>query len=428
MPSMTQNYQSGGWKAHRILIVCSVLYTLTYMERVAVTVVLQPMKLEMGLSDAQLGTIQTVYMLCYGVFAIPAAYLIDRWSRKKSIGLMGLIWNVSTTVFGLARNFVTALFSRAVAGPGVTAIVTGSISMITAAYNKEKHGWAMGIFNIGIPLGIALGAATTGFMAAAYGWRSPFFLLAGIGVLLAVAVFFLEDYRTVDQTITSGFKHLGKSTYMLLKIPTLRWFFPGYGLMLITGLAQINWLPTFLMRQYEWRIDTAGYITCVVSLVAVIGAPLGGVLSDVWYKKNHKSRLWLPAIASLLSSVFLAASFLAFSCNLAAGLFLSLIFGIVNMVAIPALSLVSQNVVPAAHKGLAYGLASLFMYVFGGAWSPLMVGAISDSIGGGAPGLMWAMVVASIGGVLACFCFLMGARYYASDEDRVKGTVLQSED
>ncbi len=424
---MTQNYQSGGWKAHRILIVCSLLYTLTYMERVAVTVVLQPMKLEMGLSDTQLGALQMVYMLCYGVFAIPAAYLIDRWSRKKSIGLMGLIWNVSTTVFGIARNFASALISRAIAGPGVTAIVTGSISMITAAYNKEKHGWAMGIFNIGIPLGIALGAAVAGWMAAAYGWRSPFFVLAGIGALLAVAVFFLEDYKTVDQTITSGFKHLGQSISMLLKTPTLRWFFPGYGLMLITGLAQINWLPTFLMRQYDWGTDRAGYITCAVSLVAVIGAPLGGVLSDVWYKKNRKSRLWLPAITSLISSVLLAASFLAFRYDFALGLFLSFIFGMVNMIAIPALSLISQDVVPAAHKSLAYGLASLFMYVFGGAWSPLIVGAISDSIGGGAPGLMWAMVVASIGGVLACFCFFMGARYYSSDEDRVKGVLLQSE-
>jgi MFS family permease len=424
---MNQSYQSGGWKAHRILIVCSVLYTLTYMERVAVTVVLQPMKLEMGLSDTQLGAIQTVYMLCYGIFAIPAAYLIDRWSRKKSIGVMGLIWNAATALFGVARNFATSLISRAVAGPGVTAIVTGSISMITAAYNREKHGWAMGIFNIGIPLGIALGAAIAGLMAASFGWRSPFFLLAGTGVLLAVATFFLEDYKTVDQTITSGFTHLGQSVSMLMKTPTLRWFFPGYGLMLITGLAQINWLPTFLMRQYQWRTDTAGYVTCVVSLVAVIGAPLGGVLSDIWYKRNRKSRLWLPAVASLVSSIFLAASFLAFSCNFAAGLILSFIFGMVNMVAIPALSLISQDVVPAEHKALAYGLASLFMYVFGGAWSPLLVGAISDSIGGGAPGLMWAMVVASLGGVLACFCFFMGARHYEADEDRVRGSVLQSE-
>lgn len=427
MLGMTQNYQSGGWKAHRILIVCSLLYTLTYVERVAVTVVLQPMKLEMGLSDTQLGAIQMVYMLCYGVFAIPAAYLIDRWSRKKSIGLMGLIWNISTAVFGIARNFLMALVSRAVAGPGVTAIVTGSISMITAAYNKEKHGWAMGIFNIGIPLGIALGAAIAGLMATAYGWRSPFFLLPGIGALLSVAVFFLEDYKTADQTITSGFKHLGRSASMLLKTPTLRWFFPGYGLMLITFLAQINWLPTFLIRQYGWQTDTAGYVTCIVSLVAIIGAPLGGILSDFWYKRNRKSRLWLPAMASLMSAIFLGTSFLAFSCNFAAGLFLSFLCGIANMVAIPALSLISQNVAPVAHKGLAYGLTSLFMYAFGGAWSPLIVGAISDNIGGGAPGLMWAMVAVSAGGVLACFCFLMGARHYASDEDRVMHTTLQSE-
>jgi len=425
---MNRNYQSGGWKAHRILIVCSILYTLTYMERVAVTVVLQPMKLEMGLSDTQLGAIQTVYMLCYGLFAIPAAYLIDRWSRKKSIGLMGLVWNVATAMFGLARNFVTTVLSRVISGPGVTAVVTGSISMITAAYNKEKHGWAMGIFNIGIPLGIALGASVGGVMAAAFGWRSPFFLMAVIGAVLAVATFFLDDYKTAGQAIGGSLRHMGQSVYLLMKIPTLRWFFVGYGLMLITGLAQLNWMPAFLMRQYGWKTDTAGYVTCIVSLVAIIGALLGGFLSDRWYRRNRKSRLWLPAIASLLAAIFLGTSFLAFSVNFALGLTLSFIFGIVNMVGIPALSLISQDVVPLEHKGLAYGLASLFMYVFGGAWSPVAVGAISDSIGGGAPGLMWAMVVASIGGLLAFVCFMLGARHYEADEDRVKGQMLQPED
>ncbi len=181
------------------------------------------------------------------------------------------------------------------------------------------------------------------------------------------------------------------------------------------------------MRQFSWGTDQAGYIMCLISLTAIIGAVIGGVLADRWYRKNHRSRLWLPAIASILTSVCLAASFLAFSYSFALGLSMSLLFGIVNMIAIPALSVISQDVVPPAHKGLAYGLTVFCMYLFGGAWSPMVVGAISDKIGGGAQGLMWAVVTASAGGLLACICFIMGARHYVADEDRVKEELIKAQ-
>jgi len=427
MLSQGGDYQTGGWKAHWILIVCLVLYTLSYMDRVVLTVVLQPMKLEMGWSDAQLGAIQTVYMLSYGLLAIPTAYLIDRWSRTKSIGVLALMLNTFSAITGLAWNFVSVIIPRVFCGAGASGVVTGSIAMITAAYPKIRHGRAMGIFNAGIPLGIALGAIVGGVMAAKFGWRSPFLLLGCIGLVLSLAAFFLKDYRTVKEGVTVSLRGLCRSIVALLRIPTLRWYYLGYAMMLVTSLAQINWMPTYLIRQFNMGTDTAGYLTCAISLVAIIGAPLGGVLSDFWYKRNRKGRLWLPAVSSAIASLILAASFLAFSRSFAIGLALMFMFGIVSMVAIPALSVISQDVVPVAYKGLSHGVAALCMYALGGAWAPVLVGGISDSLGGGATGLMWAVVIACSGGLLACVCFTMGARHYIADEDRVRGSILKSD-
>ena len=420
-------YQSGGWKAHWILVVCLLLYTLSYMDRVVLTVVLQPMKLEMGWSDTQLGAIQTVYMLSYGALAIPAAYLIDRWSRKKSIGVLAIILNTFSGLTGLAWNFFSVIIPRIFCGAGATGVVTGSIAMITAAYPKTSHGRAMGIFNIGIPLGIALGAIVGGVMAHNFGWRSPFLLLGGIGVLLSLAAFFLKDYKTVNEGITVSLQGLWHSIVELFKIPTLRWYYLGYAMMLVTSLAQIYWMPTYLIRQFKMGTDTAGYLTCIISLVAVIGAAAGGALSDFWYKRNRKGRLWLPALSSAISALIMAAAFLGFSFNFILGLILIFIFGIINMIAIPALSMISQDVVPVAYKGLSYGVASLCMYALGGAWAPVLVGGISDGLGGGATGLMWAVVIACSGGLLAGICFTMGAKHYIADEDRVRGSMLSSD-
>jgi len=427
MLSAGGHYQTGGWKAHWILIVCLLLYTLSYMDRVVLTVVLQPMKLELGWSDTQLGALQTAYMLSYGALAIPTAYLVDRWSRKKSIGLLGLTFNLFSGLTGLAWNFLSMIFARIFCGAGATGVVTGSIAMITAAYPKIKHGRAMGIFNIGIPLGIALGAIVGGVMAHHFGWRSPFLLLGGTGLLLSLAAFFLKDYQTVNEGVTVSLGGLWRSIVVLLKIPTLRWYYLGYAMMLVTSLAQINWMPTYLIRQFDMGTDTAGYLTCIISLVAIIGAPLGGVLSDFWYKRNRKGRLWLPALSSAVSALIMAASFLAFSINFTLGLALIFVFGIINMTAIPALSVISQDVVPVEYKGLSYGVASLFMYALGGAWAPVLVGSISDALGGGAAGLMWAVVIACSGGLLAAICFVTGARHYIADEDRVRGSLLRSD-
>ena len=421
------HYQTGGWKAHWILIVCLLLYTLSYMDRVVLTVVLQPMKLEMGWSDTQLGAIQTVYMLSYGALAIPTAYLVDRWSRKKSIGVLALMLNAFSGLTGLAWNFLSVIIPRIFCGAGASGVVTGSIAMITAAYPKIRHGRAMGIFNMGIPLGIALGAIVGGVMAHHFGWRSPFLLLGGIGLLLSLAAFFLRDYKTVKEGVTVSLGGLWQSIVALLKIPTLRWYYLGYAMMLVTSLAQINWMPTYLIRQFNMGTDTAGYLTCIISLVAIIGAPLGGVLSDFWYKRNRKGRLWLPALSSAVSALIMAASFLAFSINFTLGLALIFVFGIINMTAIPALSVISQDVVPVEYKGLSYGVASLFMYALGGAWAPVLVGSISDALGGGAAGLMWAVVIACSGGLLAAICFVTGARHYIADEDRVRGSLLRSD-
>lgn len=420
-PAVVDNtgFQTGGWKAHRVLIVCSLLYVLNYMDRVVFTIVLQPIKMELSLSDFQLGSIQMAYLLSHGLSVLPISFIVDRWSRTKAIGILALSWSIFTAFTGIAWNYAALMLSRIFVGIGATGLAAGGVSLTTTAYPREKQGWAMGIFNTGIPLGLALGAVTSGIIAATLGWRSPFLMLFCLGLILSIAAFFLEDYKSINEGISSSLRGFVQSVGSLIRVPTLRWFLPGYGLLLITSQAQIIWLPTFLIRRFQIGTDTAGYIICVLSLLAVAGAIIGGILSDSWYKHDRRGRLWLPSIASVLSSVFLALSFLCFNLDFWLGIVMSLVFGIINMTAIPALTIVSQDVVPPAHKGLSYGLTVLCMYLLGGAWSPMMVGAISDSLGGGAVGLLWAVIIASAGGMLACLCFFMGARHYREDEERV---------
>jgi MFS family permease len=169
---------------------------------------------------------------------------------------------------------------------------------------------------------------------------------------------------------------------------------------------------------------TAGMIVGGWGLMAIIGAPLGGWLADVWQKKTGKGRLYLPALASVVAAVVLIIMLLLRFGPV--GIALGFIYGILSVIGSPALNAVSQDVVPSAHKGLSMGLAVFSAYVFGGAWSPSVVGAISDALGGGADGLTTALLFTSIAGFVAAVLLWLAARTYPADMERVKEETLMA--
>ena len=423
-----QNYQTGGWKAHWILIVCSLLYMINYVDRTVLTIVVQPMKIELGLSDSDIGLLLTAFTLSIAIFSFPVSYLVDRWSRKKSIAVMAFIWSIFTYVTGLAKNFVGILIPRMLVGVGEAGFSAGGTAMITAAYKPQKHGAVLGIFNIAISIGSALGTIIGGILSVKMGWRFPFFIFAIPGILLGICALFLKDYKTV-QLGSSGSNGAGffSSIAALLRVPTLRWFFVGYGLMLIMSQAQMAWTPALIMREFNVKEDVAGSIAGAGVVLAVIGAILGGWFTDFWHKRNGKSRMLLPAITALISAVLLAAAALILGINWVAAAIIASFFGLIYFVGMPALGAVSQEVVHPSHKGLSWGLTVFCMYFLGGAWSPWVTGSISDALGGGARGLQIAIAISCIGGLAAAFCFLMGSRSFISDADKVKDAVIESE-
>ncbi|MGD0855654.1 MAG: MFS transporter [Dehalococcoidia bacterium] len=421
-------YQTGGWKAHWILIICTLLYAINYMDRTVLTVIMQPMKLDLGLSDSDVGLAVTIFTLSVALFSIPILYLVDRWSRTKMLLLMAIAWSIFTFLTGMAKNFIGVLLPRMFVGVGEAGFSGGGTAMITAAYPKEKHGMMLGIFNIGITIGSALGMIIGGIISVKFGWRYAFFIFAVPGILLGICALFLKDYKTVENTGSgSGLASLFQSIAALLKIPTLRWFFLGYGLLLLMSQAQMYWTVPLVMREFNIKEDSAGLILSIGIPLAVIGALLGGWFSDFLHKKNRKGRMLLPAWTALLSAVFLAIAFIVFHLNWQVAGAFATAYGFIYYVGMPALGAVSQEVIPPAHKGLSWGMTIFCMYMFGGAWSPWAVGGISDALGGGAGGLTWALLFSCIGGIGAALCFFMGSRTYVADADKVKNAVLLAE-
>jgi MFS family permease len=418
-----KEYSTGGRSSNYILAICTLLYMVNFMDRQVLSAVLQPMKIELGLTDAQCGLIQTVFILGVAFFAFPVSYLIDRWSRKKPIAIMAVLWSTFTFFTGLANSFTALLIPRLLVGVGEAGFSAGGTAMVSGAYPKEKRGRVLGIFTMGVPLGAALGAIIGGLISAKLGWRMPFFFFAIPGVILGVMALFMKDYK-VEESIHSEASGRGifASVGALLKIPTLRWHFLGLGISGIMITTFMAWAPALIMRVLNVSEATAGLIVGGMGLMALIGAPLGGYLTDLWHKHDPRGRVYLPGITLAVAAVVLIAAILTdFS---PFGIALGMLYGIINVMAVASFGAISQDVVPAAHKGLSFGLSVFFQYMLGGAWGPYAVGAISDALGGGAPGLSTAMIMATACGILGGACFLVASRYYTVDAEKVNKEIL----
>jgi MFS family permease len=166
-----------------------VVYVFNFLDRQILTILLEPIKQEFALSDAQLGLLGGLaFAFFYTLLGIPIAMWADRGTRTKIIALALFIWSLMTAVTGLATSFATLLLARIGVGIGEAGGSPPSHSLLAAYFPPERRGMALGVYAAGIPIGSAIGALAGGWIGATLGWRTAFMVVGLPGVLLALVV------------------------------------------------------------------------------------------------------------------------------------------------------------------------------------------------------------------------------------------------
>lgn len=427
-PPTNKDYPFGKGQAHFILVVTCLLYLINYMDRQVFAVVQEPMRLALGMTDTEVGIIQTAFVAGMGLFSLPLAYVVDRWSRTKAIGAMALLWSAFTFLTGFGKNFVTLLIPRSLVGVGEAGFTSGGTPLITTAYPKRLRATVLGIFNIVVPLGSAVGMALGGFIAVKYNsWSAPFFFFTIPGVIVGIMAFFLKDYKTVPAMKDSNQKSESfiSSALSLLKIPSLWRLYIGYIMLQVMFISILTWLPTYMIRAQDIKADMAGLLTGVVGLLGIVGAFLGGVLADKWQKTNPRARMLVPAIAMVTGAACMIAA-LVFNIQ-GIGYVLACLFGVFATIALPPLTAVTQDVTPLEKRGQAWGMNVLLANLLGAAWAPLLIGLLSDALGSGADGLKTALLISTSCGIIAGIFFLLSSRHYPQDSARISQLAVTNE-
>jgi MFS family permease len=398
-----------------------------YADWQVMSVVLQPMKIDLGLTDSQVGLIGSAFFAGIILFTLPAAYLVDVWSRKKTIGVMALIWSAFTLATGFASGLPLLLLARFGVGLGEAGFAPGGTALVSASYPADKRAQKLGIFNMFITVGIIFGVIGGGYLSAHHGgWRTPFYVFGVPGIALGILAFFMQDYR-LQKGDGSVYEHdsLISSLRQLWKIPTLRWVYVGLGMYAVLQISVGTWFPALLMRAYGIKEDLAGLVMGVVTIIGLAGPILGGTLADRWQRKRPGGRMRLAAVSIAIACVFLFLVLLAgldihnrtlmFFCA-AMMPFHSVFVGM----ALPAIAATTQDVVPLKLRGLSWGAAMLALYLLGGVWGPLLVGAISDALGGGFEGLALGIGFAGLFGFVASWMFFRTERYVEGDANTAR--------
>ena len=423
----SESFKIGGPRATYVLIICSLLYAAQYADFQVMAVVLQPMKLDLGLSDGQVGLIVSAYFMGIIVAILPVSHLIDVWSRKKAIGLMAFVWSIFTLTTGLASGLAVLVLSRFGVGVGEAGFAPGGTALVSASYPEEKRGRKLGIFNTFITIGVIIGVVLGGYLSAHHGgWRTPFYIFAIPGVALGALALFMQDY-SLHKDDGSAFVHdsLGRNLKQLLKIPTLRWLYVGLGMYAVLQLSVGTWFPALLMRAYPIKEDVAGLIMGVVTIFGLAGPILGGILADRWHRKHPTGRMRLAAVSIAIAVVFMLLVLLAATNihNRPLMIFCALMMPLHSIsvgMPFPAVAATSQDVVPPKLRGLSWGVGVLALFLLGGAWGPLMVGAVSEAMGGGYQGLTIGLALAGLFGFIASWLWFRAERHVENDTERAK--------
>lgn len=408
------------------LLLLTAVGTVNFVDRQILSVLAEPIRQELHLSDTQLGLLTGLsFALFYAVMGVPAAMLADRVNRVRLVAAACLVWSVFTGACAFASSFWQLALARFGVGTGEAGGTAPSLSILADYYPPEKRPAVIGLFTVNGPLGVFIGASVGGWAAGQFGWRGAFLLVAGVGVLAAIALALLvrepvrggldPGHSLAAKPRSAG---LGDTLKVFMSRPTLRLILLASGLSAFVSYGMLNWIPAYLMRVQGMPLsEIARWFGPAAGLCMGLGIWGGGALVNWLGKRDVRAYAYVPGLAVLVTAPTLALAVMASSWQT------SLLFMLVPMVTCtmftaPALALV-QNLSPVTARATATALVLLAFNIVGLGGGPLAIGMLSDALSaaGEATPLKTALLCAAPVSVVAALAYFAVYRVIRRDAD-----------
>jgi ACS family glucarate transporter-like MFS transporter len=311
----------------RVLIMLCSLTTLTYLDRICISIVGIRMKADLHLNNEQFGWVLAAFALAYAVFEIPSGMLGDRIGPRKVFIRIVLLWSFFTAVTGLVNGLIALLIVRFLFGIGESGTYPNSILVVSRWFPVRETGKALSWVGIGSQIGAALAPLIIVPIAAVYGWRMPFFVIGSIGILWAgICYQWFRDFpaqmngisREEKEMIEGGCSHKEDqrlvSWKLIFRNGTLLPLMAMYFCCQWANYFFVAWMPVYLQEGRGFSEQSMKKIVSVLFVAGIAGFLAGGAAGDRFLKKNglKKGRrltgmlglgfcgllLWMAAVSS----------------------------------------------------------------------------------------------------------------------------------
>ncbi|TXR51125.1 spinster family MFS transporter [Phyllobacterium endophyticum] len=369
---------ANAWKVLFLLFLANLL---NFFDRAVPAILNEPIRHEWGLSDFQLGMIAAAFTVVYAIAGLPLGRLADTSSRKKIMGWGLIVWSLFTGLNGAAWNFASFLAVRVGVGVGEAAYAPAATSMIGDMFPSHRRSRAMGIFMLGLPLGLILAFFTVGGMVKAFGsWRAPFFIAMVPGIILAIFMFFVKDPNrgAAEDTPVSN-APISRPLRKVLLVPTMWWIILAGITANFAVYSTNSFMVPLLQRYFGLALESAAITTgCIVGVTGLVGLTLGGWVADKLHAYSDRGRLLFGAFG-LLAGALATGYALTLGSN-EIGLFAAIfsIGWLMQYNYFTCTYAAIQDVIEPRLRATAFAVFFAALYLLGGAFGPMVVGLLSD--------------------------------------------------
>ncbi|BBE35280.1 MFS transporter [Sphingosinicella microcystinivorans] len=422
-----------------MLILLTVNLGFAFLDRVALGMLLQDIKVDLDLSDTQLGVLSGIaFALFYAVMGIPLARWADTGNRVTLLTLTTGLWSLAVGLCGVASSFVQLIFIRVGVAVGEAGAFPVGISMIADYFNRAERPRAMAIYTLGGPLALVGGYLLAGVLNELVGWRTTFMLMGAPGLLIAALAWLtLKEPRASESPAARGAslnadqrsgadvlptvpQEQIPSLRMVLKVlasnRTFRWLLLYISIAFFFVYGNLQWLPSYFMRSWSFSSGEVGlWFALIFGAVGLFATWLGGELATRFAPCNERLQLltvsFVMIACGLLSTLVFASSHIPVVLVALTGVSLA-----INVSSGPIYAII-QSLVPERMRAVSMALVMLFANLVGMGLGPLATGALSDLYGewAGAESLRYALLTMSPGYIVAAWFAWRASRTVAED-------------
>lgn len=393
------------------LAVLTALNVLNYIDRNMLLGVQPLVQREFKINDAQTGLLTSAFFFCY-MFAAPViGWMGDRFPRKNIV-LFGIaVWSGFTLLTWLVRDYNQLLFRHTIVGIGEASYATIAPTLVADLFPVERRGRMLSIFYLGLPVGSALGILLGGPLGEQFGWRVPFMIAGVPGFLLAMIFWFLPEpvrgqseaavaspptqftVSGIHRTITGLFRN---GAFLTACLGMAMYTFAVGGLQV--------WIPTFLHRVRGMSVSRAAIVFGLIAAVnGIVATMLGGWIGDRMLKRHDGAYYRFSGIAMFAAVPLMVLAIYATGSLMLPAIFLA-VFAL--LIGTGPSNTAVVNSVDAGIRSTALAVNTFLIHALGDAFSPTMIGWISDRTS--LQTSFWAAFVAA---GLSGWFFLYGARF-----------------